>query len=284
LAGPGAQVNVVTRSGSNRAQGTAYEFMRTSAFNARNYFAPESEPAPDYQRHQYGVSYGAPLQRDRWFIFGDYEGTRLREGITRVTNVPTLLERDGNFSEARFGVPINPFTGMPFPGNAIPSFFQHPVGQALAKLYPEPNRSDPFANYVSSPNQIDDVDQFDVRVDEVRSRSTLTARYSFSDRRYFEPFAGSGFAAVPGYGNDVDRRAQNLSGSHVSTMGRFVNEARAGWTRVSSGVFQQNQGTSVNQSVGLPDLAADPRDWGLSLATVGGYSAIGHDTTTRSTA
>jgi hypothetical protein len=273
----GAQVNIITRSGSNRVEGSAYEFLRTGAFNARNYFAPANEPAPDYQRHQYGASMGGPIQRDRWFIFGDYEGTRLSEGLTRVTNVPTLLEREGNFSEGRFGVPINPFTGMPFPNNEIPPFFQHPVGSALAKLYPEPNRSDPFANFVSSPELVDHVDQFDVKLDHVRTPSSISVRYSFSDRRLFEPFAGPGFSSVPGYGNDVERRAQNLLASYVARPGRFISETRAGWTRVSNGVFQQNQGTSVNQDVGLPDLSDDPRDWGLSFTTVGGYSAIGHE-------
>ncbi len=273
----GAQVNVITRSGSNRREGTAYEFLRTGALNARNYFAPAGESAPDYERHQYGVSLGGPIERDRLFFFADYEGTRLREGLTRVTNVPTLLERRGSFSEGRFRAPINPFTGMPFPGNQIPDFFQHPVGRALAALYPEPNRTSSTANFVSSPNVDDDVDQFDVRIDEVRSRSALTVRYSFSDRRLYEPFAGPSFAAVPGFGNDVARRAQNVVASHVSDWGGLVNEARFGWTRVAAGVSQQGQGTSVSRSVGLPELSSNPRDWGLSLVTVGGYSALGHE-------
>jgi hypothetical protein len=273
----GAQVNVVTRSGSNRREGTAYEFLRTGAFNARNAFAPENEPAPDYKRHQYGGSFGAPIQRDRWFLFADYEGMRLSEGVTRVTNVPTLLERSGNFSEGRFTAPRNPFTGLPFDGNQVPGFFQHPVGRALALLYPEPNRAAPYANFVSSPVLDDSADQFDVRVDQVRARSTLTVRYSFSDRRLFEPFTGAGFAAVPGFGTDVPRRAQNLLGSYVSTFGRFVSEARVGWTRVATGVFQEGQGTSLNQTVGLPDLSANPRDWGLSFVSVAGFSPLGDE-------
>ncbi len=101
----------------------------------------------------------------------------------------------------------------------------------------------------------------------MRTRSTLTVRYSFSDRRLFEPFSGSGFAAVPGFGTDVPRRAQNLLGSYVNTFGRFVSEARVGWTRVAAGVFQEGQGTSLNRAVGLPDLSANPRDWGLSASS-----------------
>ena len=76
----GAQVNVITRSGTNRWRGTAYEFLRNGALDARNYFAPRDEPAPEYQRYQFGGSVGGPLQKDRTFFFADYEGTRLREG------------------------------------------------------------------------------------------------------------------------------------------------------------------------------------------------------------
>ena len=104
----GAQINVITRSGANQLSFTAYEFLRTRAFNARNYFAPENEPAPDYLRHQYGAAAGGPIVRGKVFFFGDYDGTWLREGITRVTNVPTPAERDGNFSNSLFPIPRDP--------------------------------------------------------------------------------------------------------------------------------------------------------------------------------
>ena len=272
----GAQVNVVTRSGSNRFGASAYDFFRTSSFNARNFFAPEQEDAPSYRRHQFGGTLGGPIVADRWFFFGDYEGTRLTEGLTRLTTVPTAAERAGDFSasEAR---PINPFTGQPFPGDQIPGFFQHPVGAALANLYPLPNRTGPVANYVSSPDLVDDVDQFDVRIDRA-GRSRVTARYSFSNRQLFEPFAGPGFAAVPGYGTNVPRRAQNFVLSATTPVGATtVNEARAAWTRVRFGAFHEGQGDSLNTAVGLPELSGDPRDHGLSFVTVAGFSPLGDE-------
>jgi hypothetical protein len=274
----GAHVNVVTKSGTNTFGGTAYEFLRTSAFNARNRFAPEDEPAPDYNRNQYGVSVGGPIRRDRVFFFADYEGTRLTEGITRVTNVPTLAERAGDFSDSPTGVPVNPFTGMPFDGGRIPPPFLNPVGLAIASLYPRPNRDAPFANFVSSPDLIDHADQFDLRLDYAGERSLVTTRYSFSDRRLFEPFAGSGFSLVPGFGTDVPRRAQNLLLSATQTVGaRMVNEARAAWTRVSAGALHEGQGDSLSRQVGLPELSDDPRDWGLPLITVAGFSPLGDE-------
>src|SRR5438093_3677924 len=144
------QVNVVTQSGTNSLHGTLYGFLRSRALDARNYFAPRHEPAPAYSRGQFGASAGGPIVRNRTFFFADYERTQLREGITRVTNVPTLAERTGDFSQSLLPAPRNPFTGQLFFGNTIPDPFINPVARAIAALYPEPNRSTPLANYVSS--------------------------------------------------------------------------------------------------------------------------------------
>ena len=275
----GAQVNVVLKSGSNDFHGSVYEFYRGGNFDARNYFAPSNEPAPTYKRNQFGFSLGGPIRKDKAFFFTDYEGTRAREGITRITNVPTLAERAGDFSQSLFGVPINPFTGQPFANGRIPDPFINAVGRRIAALYPAPNRATPFANFVSSPVQQDRDDHFDLRVDYLRSqRSTLAFRYSFGDRALFEPFAGSGFSVVPGYGNDVTRRSQNamISETHVFSPA-LVNDLRFAFNRVASAVRQEGQGTSINRAFGLPELSANPRDFGLSFITVTGFSPLGHE-------
>ena len=274
------QVNVVTHSGTNAMRGTVYGFFRSTALDARNYFAPEDEEAPDYSRQQFGGSVGGPIVRDRTFFFADYEHTRLREGITRISNVPTLAERNGDFSNSLRVPPINPFTGQPFPGNRLPDFFINPIGRSIAALYPEPNRSTPSANFVSSPTQSDDIDQFDARVDHtLAGGAILTARYSLSDRRLYEPFPS--LVSVPGYGTDVPRRAQNLGVGFTQPFGgTLINEARVGYSRVAIGVFQENQGTSINQQVGLPELSSNPRDFGLSQISISGFSPLGDEFTT----
>jgi hypothetical protein len=274
----GGHVNIVTRSGTNQFAFAGYDFIRTAAFNARNFFALESEPAPAYRRHQFGGSAGGAVVRDRVFFFADYEGTRLREGITRVTNVPTGAERIGDFSASLFPAPIDPFTGQPFQDGRIPDFFQHPIGRAIAALYPDPNRNAPFANFVSSPDLVDDGDQFDVRVDARAGRTSLTSRYSLADRRLFEPFAGPGFSLVPGFGTSVPRRAQNAVVSATTAVGgRLLNEARFGWTRIGSSANHEGQGASLNQQLGLPELSSNPRDHGLSFITVAGFSSLGDE-------
>ncbi|MEK6324918.1 MAG: TonB-dependent receptor [Acidobacteriota bacterium] len=275
----GAQVNVVLKSGSNSLHGAAYEFFRNGALDARNFFAPAGEKAPKYQRNQFGFALGGPVVRNRTFFFADYEGTRVREGITRVTNVPTLAERKGDFSQSLFKAPINPFTQQPFSGNKIPDLFINPIGKAIAALYPAPNRNVPFANFVSSPTLRDRNDHFDVRLDHALSESSeLAVRYSFADRDLFEPFTGPSFPAVPGFGDNVPRRSQNfmIGETHIFSP-RVVNEARFAFSRVAAAVLHENSGTSINKQVGLPELSKNPRDFGLSFITTSGFSPLGDE-------
>ncbi|MGH9769312.1 MAG: carboxypeptidase regulatory-like domain-containing protein, partial [Blastocatellia bacterium] len=111
----GAQVNIVLKSGTNQLHGTVYEFLRNQVLDARNFFAPADQPDPRYQRNQFGFSLGGPVIKDRTFFFGDYEGARLREGVTRLANVPAARERAGDFSQSLFGPPLIPGTQTPFP-------------------------------------------------------------------------------------------------------------------------------------------------------------------------
>jgi len=94
----------------------------------------------------------------------------------------------------------------------------------------------------------------------------------------FEPFSGPGFSVVPGYGDNIPRRAQNLmlSETHIVSS-TTLNEVRLAYSRVALGVTQQDQGTSVNRTLGLPDLSTNPRDFGLTFLTVPGYSPLGDE-------
>jgi hypothetical protein len=274
---PGAQVNVVLHSGSNDFHGSVFEFHRNAALDARNFFAPADEAKPKYIRNQFGGAVGGPINRDRTFFFADYEGTRSREGITRITNVPTAQERAGNFSQSLFGVPTNPFTGMPFDNGIIPDFFINPVGRAIAALYPLPNRNVPFQNFVSSPTLRDDNDSFDARVDHhLNSLAQLTFRYSFGERDLFEPFTGPSFALVPGFGDTVNRRSQNgMAALTLLLTPNLVNESRVSFSRVAASVTQE--ASVLNSDVGLPAISPRERDLGLSFITVTGFSPLGDE-------
>ncbi len=272
----GGQVNVVTKNGANQIHGTVYEFFRNAALDGRNHFAPANLSDPKYQRNQFGYALGGPIVADRTFFFTDYEGFIERQGLTRLTNVPTLAERSGDFTNSSLPTPVIPGFG---PVPIIPPAFQHPVGAAIAALYPEPNRASTTANFVSSPTQRINRHQFDGRVDHrFNSRAEVSARYSFVDRDLFEPFAtAQGSALVPGYGNDAPRRAQNfmLSETHVFTP-NFLNELRFALNRVRADVTQENPAANLNAAVGLP-VPANSRDFGLSQINVTGFATLGHE-------
>lgn len=274
----GGQFNVVVKSGGNQLHGTVYEFLRNRTTDARNFFAPSGEAAPQYQRNQFGATAGGPIIRNRTFFFADYEGRRLREGITQVTNVPTALERVGNFS-ASSTLAIDPLSGAPFPNNIIPSYYQNPVGQTIAALYPQPNRSTAGENYVSSPEERDREDHFDVRADHnLSAGDDLAVRYSFADRALYEPFTGPTFAQIPGYGDNVPPRSQNAMAGETHVFSHsLLNDFRLGLDRVSAGVYEQDMGTHANVAVGLPQASSNPRDSGMSLIDITGYSPVGDE-------
>src|SRR5277367_129270 len=92
----GATVNVVLKSGTNRFHGGVYEFLRNDVLDARNYFDPARPP---FQRNQFGGLLGGPILRNRTFFFVDYEGERIRQGVSHISTVPTARMHQGDFSE-----------------------------------------------------------------------------------------------------------------------------------------------------------------------------------------
>jgi hypothetical protein len=131
----GGFISMTTKSGTNRFRGSLYEFLRNDAFNARNFFATSKAPI---RYNVFGGTVGGPIVKDRTHFFFSYEGTRRRDGVTRILNVPTTSEIAGDFSASATSV-IDPLTRQPFPGKRIPQSRLDPVGSALAALYPSPN-------------------------------------------------------------------------------------------------------------------------------------------------
>jgi Carboxypeptidase regulatory-like domain/TonB dependent receptor/TonB-dependent Receptor Plug Domain len=115
----GGVISAITRTGTNRFHGSAYEFLRNSAFDARNYFDTTIAP---FRRNQFGVSAGGPIQKDKTFIFGDYEGLRQSLGLSMVDNVPSLAARSGQLSTGAVTVDpmVVPYLAFyPLPNGAV---------------------------------------------------------------------------------------------------------------------------------------------------------------------
>jgi len=95
----GAVVNATTKSGSNQFHGSAWEFLRNDAFDARGYFESPTDKKAPYKQNQFGVTLGGPVVKEKVFFFGDYEGTRINSAKTFIYTVPSVAETTGNFSD-----------------------------------------------------------------------------------------------------------------------------------------------------------------------------------------
>ncbi len=271
----GGQVVVATKRGTNEWHGTAYEFLRNDRLDARNFFSRPDDPVPALRRNQYGASLGGPVAESGTFFFANFEGLRETRATTRTTNVPTAAERQGDFSASPGQPPINFYTGQPYPNNRLP--FMHPIGQGVAGLYPEANRAAVGQNFVAAPEGEDRTDRLDARLDRrIGNRGQFAGRYSLADSQRSKPYAANQFSSVPGYGNDLDERAQNLMISETHTLGsNLVNEVRFGYNRISNSTLHENSGSSLNRQLGLPDFATRDIDLGLSFFQVTGFSSLG---------
>src|SRR5215831_1959171 len=131
----GGTVMVIGKSGGNQFHGSVFEFFRNEALNARNLFA-QPGPKPEFRRNQYGVTFGGPIQTNKTFFFGDWQGTRLRTGVPRFSVVPTLAQRQGIFTQPIFD-PSTPARTQ-FANNTIPTQRFDPIGAQVLQHYPLP--------------------------------------------------------------------------------------------------------------------------------------------------
>src|ERR1700692_3431889 len=102
----GAVVNIVTKSGTNAWHGTAAEYFRNDALDARNYFNPSSQPKPPFHNNQYGASLGGPIIKDKTFFYVDYEGQQEPVGVVTLATVPAGSAPDGSLSPSDSSNPV----------------------------------------------------------------------------------------------------------------------------------------------------------------------------------
>jgi hypothetical protein len=234
--GGGAVVQVTTRSGTNQFHGTAFEFLRNDKLDANNFFN-SGRPKPPYRQNQYGGTLGGPVRRDRFFFFGSFEGTNIREKLTRLSTIPTPSQVAGNFA----GVAniFDPATQAAnnsrtqFPGNAIPASRVDPVAVQVLRLYPAPNRTG-VQNYVfNTPRNLDGY-KYDAKVDwRITDRDSIFVRLSVLDWTRLEP----GSLPLPGSGGDTNVRTSDakngvLNWTRAFPNGTMVNEARIAYSRL----------------------------------------------------
>jgi hypothetical protein len=306
----GGQINVVTKSGTNRFHGGVFEFLRNTDLDARNYFSPTRG---DFRQNQFGGTLGGPILHDKLFFFADYQGTRQTQGIdTGNISVPSASDRIGNLSDLSSqlsGIVSGPtfanqltqelgyavVAGEPyyvagcasatqcvFPNATIPQQAWAGPGRNLLQYIPAPNTAN-GAFATSAFNQVLNDDKGAARIDFTNSRLGLISAYYFIDNFTLDnpyPIAQSG-ASVPGFNALTNGRAKLVALSDTKAFGlTAVNEFHFSYMRdyTNLGVPVGGLGVSlISQGFvnadGSPSIVPlDPKGEGVENVNFNGYS------------
>ncbi len=256
---PGAAIIVNTKSGTNTLRGTAYDFYRNDRFDSINFFAKRAnQPKAKNNQNQFGGNLGGPVLKNRAFFFGDFEATRITQGVLRTGRVMTANERAGIFT----GTVRDPLTGQPFANNTIPADRIDPVAARIMALVPLPNTTG-SNNFIRQPNVEDESERYLGRMDfRVSDNDNIFGRYIYSDR----------FRYVPGWfggvldGTSTSAWGRNSLKSHGAVAGwtkvlgsSLVNEARFSYARGINDGTQDPFGESGMTQIGFRGVPEDPR-------------------------
>jgi hypothetical protein len=305
----GAAINVVVKSGTNQLHGGAYEFIRNDKLDALNYFAASKT---QFQRNQFGAFFGFPLVKNRTFVFLDYQGTRIRQGLPFVSSVPTDAERNGDFTDRLTGQTFQPCgtggpsfdTGAVFDPYSTTSYtcpdgstislrnqvsyqgvanVMSPAqivqaGQNVARLYPAANAPGIANNYNSTEKQVNNQDSGDVRVDHrFREADSAFASYSIGDIRSVDP-AGlgklGGSDCCPSISN-IRAQSLGLGYTHIFSPG-LLNDLHGGYFRYAVNAVPFNYGQDISNSLGIPNAnRGDINSSGLVNLDIAGETSLG---------
>ena len=235
----GGQIITTIKSGTNTWHGSVFEFNRNAKIGtAKNYFQTE---IPDYNRNQFGGTFGGPINLNKTFFFFSYEGLRLNESVPITSTVPTAAMRGGDFSQLLPNTVIrDPLTGQPFPGNIIPQNRISPVGASLLSYYPIETRptaqgAQPANNHFWNPTRPEQTNTFTFKVDR-RFSANDTAYVSFNRYRQnsYEPIGRTGCnggSQFPGLGCALTYSADVYGASETHTFSpNLINQAYFGYS------------------------------------------------------
>ena len=254
---------MVTKSGTNEFHGSAFEFFRNGALNARNFFAADQD---QLKRNQFGGSLGGPVLKNKLFFFGTYQGTRLRNVISgNNATVLTAAERSGDFSSLSRQI-VDPFTKQPFAGNVIPTGRFDPVSAKILSYLPVPTSADGIAYFNLPDNEREN--QYMARVDYLTGNQRLYGRYFYTDYQK-DPVIGKLNLLTAARGTDLP--SQTASFNHTINIGpSLLNSFIASYSRNGSQILS---GAPFSfQDLGIANLAhSTPAEL---VVSVNGYFSI----------
>jgi Carboxypeptidase regulatory-like domain len=284
----GGQVIVTTKSGTNQLHGSAFDFIRNTALDARNYF---SSTRATYDQNQFGGTLGGAIKKDKLFFFLDYQGTQLTQGVdTGLISVPSLQERSGNLSDLAsqlngqvngqglatslsqtLGYAVTPgesfytagcssTTQCVFPNAVIPQSAWSGPAKNLLTYIPTPNRGGNLFS-TSMENQTLGDNKGSVRMDATTRWGNLSGYYFVDNYSSNNPYPTSqGGANVPGFNALTDGRAQLMSIGLTKAIGAsMVNEFHFSYARDANVVGKPIGGVGPTlASQGFVDAAGNP--------------------------
>ena len=294
----GGQVLVVTKSGTAQLHGSAFEFLRNTALDARNYF---SQDRAAYRQNQFGGAVGGTPFHKSVAVFADYQGTRLTEGIdTGNIAVPSTAERGGDFSQIpltgnvngnAWAAQLSALLGKSvsageaystvFPdGQISQSIWSAPEKYLLASI-PEPNAGAALFATAAEAETLQD-DKGALRLDWTHGKGTLTGYYFLDGYSLDNPYpTGTGGASVPDFDATSNGLAQLASLSHTITFGQTaLNEFHLSYMRNDNSVGQPKGGVGPSLAdQGFSGIAPlKPSTEGIENVTFNDFT-LGVDTT-----
>jgi hypothetical protein len=275
-------VNVVTKSGSNAFHSSAWEFVRNSDFDSRNFF---SNQAQLFKQNQFGTVVTGPIIKDKLLFMFDYEGLRQRLGITATGLYPTQRQFSGDLSES-FNRTIydpstyDPQTGMkaPFPGNIIPSNRINTYSvKAIHLLFPvvsgPPTANNLLENLVQTQTDNQYIGRLDLPRFKIHNFETqMMFHFAWGDSAQFRP----GTAPLQGLSRPLDPR--NVVNQLTTAFSpRVINVLRMGYQRDYSPYQYEGSGGNVNfsQELGLKNTTTNPADFFAPPFGLAGFSGTG---------
>ena len=283
----GGTVLVTIKSGTNQLHGTAYEFLRNDAFDGTNFFANRNGAAkPEYRQNQFGGTLGGPIRKNKLFVFGSFDGTRIRSGTSAISTLPTAAERTGDFSKIRnIFDPLTTLgtgatmTRQMFPGDIIPKNRWDPLFPALMALYPATTTTGIVNNYYFSAADRNDWNNYDFKGDEnFNDNNRLSMRYSRRDKDEYQngplPMPADG-----GLATTTTVHTNSVVGSYVRILSPTMNnELRVGQSRMLTNFDIPYEKPLFDQYgiKGIPKTNdASSNDHGLTLFNPSGYAELG---------
>ena len=295
----GGQVVIITKSGTNKFHGSAYEFLRNEYTDAKPYFTQAGAKTPSFKQNTFGFTVGGPIIKDKTFFFFGYEGQRIRRAVTAQGTVPTTAMLSGIFNNG--ATLFDPSTGKALPQVAgggynlatqLPSLWNSAAakaGQTIALMgFPAPSAATatgkaPSNNYNFQETRTEDMTEYSLRVDHTfTAKDSVFGSWNFFKDPAFEPSNSlCSSYVIPKFGCFTNQISTLVNVTYDRVFSpTMVNDLRLGFQRLQQPRVQEDSTKIGSSYPGLPGgpyftQAGYQNNLGLPNTVVSGYSTIG---------